>query len=275
MDATVLVICRETALIDEIQRRPKLRWRSVFAYDFRQASTTLRNAKTACIVADPYLGGRDSFQEIRGLRARFENIPLVVCGKFPNVDVPRKYGSIGVERCASLEDLDNLLEEIPAVIVRHSFKPDITIFGISTENCSRRLTRALEIVSAELSRNVTVSEIADELAVHRTSLEREFQKSFPFIKLKQVLIGLRFHYATFLMDNQGMKLKDIARLVGFANEYEFYRGFHRHMGLTASKYRKDLGVDDFSVIYRQRAQRVSARQRGINSVKPTLTNRHA
>jgi len=101
----------------------------------------------------------------------------------------------------------------------------------------------------EFRENITVEAIAARVGIHRSHLEREWHQECGGVAPKQLLIGLKLYYSTFLMQNNGLKLKDIARLVGFANEHEFYRSFHSHMGMTASFYRRDRLFTDFAIYY--------------------------
>lgn len=109
------------------------------------------------------------------------------------------------------------------------------------------------MIIEEFRENITVEAIADRLDIHRSHLEREWHQECGSITPKQLLIGLKLHDSTFLMQNAGLKLKDIAHLDGFANEHEFYRSFHSHMGMTASCYRRDRLFADFTLCW-QRAK---------------------
>ncbi|MGH7491815.1 MAG: helix-turn-helix domain-containing protein [bacterium] len=98
------------------------------------------------------------------------------------------------------------------------------------------------------------------MGVHRCHLEKEWRRECGRITPKQLLIGLKLHYSSFLMQNEGLKLKDIAWMAGYANEHEFYRSFHRHMGITASRYRRDYVLPILSQyigIGRERSRKVS------------------
>jgi AraC-like DNA-binding protein len=125
----------------------------------------------------------------------------------------------------------------------------VRVFGIDPEKCSLRLKQAIRLMMEEFHVNPSVEEIACQLDVHPSHLEKEWRRDFSGITVKQFLIGLRLHYATFLMQNQGLKLKHVSDLVGFANEYTFYRSFRRDLGLPASAYRRLYAFKDFRAVY--------------------------
>lgn len=224
-------------------------FQALFVNDFTEAFRLLRCKNVSCIVVDPHFKGVERLKEIMQLRGHFMAIPMILYGRFADPDLPRKYGQAGIQRCIPIGALEGILEAIPAAIAAHGFQPDVRVFGIDPEKCSPRLKQAIRLMMEEFRANPLVEEIASRLDVHPNHLEKEWRRDFGDITAKQFLIGLRLHYATFLMQNQGLKLKHVSNLAGFANEFTFYRSFHRYLGLTASTYRQLYTFEDFHAVY--------------------------
>jgi AraC-like DNA-binding protein len=232
----VLVLGASAFLKEKLEKASTDEWRPLFVRDFDEAMRIMKHTPVSCFVAGPYAKGKDGATKITQFCRQFETVPAIL------YDV-------------RLQVLD-LLEEITAAIKHQAFQPEVKVFGIDLEPCSKRIKKAIRMMLDEFRENIMVDEIAHRLGVHRSHLEREWHQECGSITAKQLLIGLKLHYATFIIRNEGLKLKDIARLAGFANEHEFYRSFHRHMGIIASRYRKDYTFADFGSIYwdRQRTK---------------------
>jgi AraC-like DNA-binding protein len=232
----VLVLGAEAFLEEKLEKASTDEWRPLFVHNFDEAIRVMKHTPVLCLVAGPYAKGKDGAKRITQFCRQFETVPALLYDDRLQVS--------------------DLLEEIPVAIKRHAFQPEVKIFGIDLEQCSKRIKKTIRMIMDEFRDNITVDEIAHRLGVHRSHLEREWHQECGSITAKQLLIGLKLHDSTFLMRNEGLKLKDIARLAGFANEHEFYRSFHCHTGMTASGYRKDYTFADFGAIYwdRQRTK---------------------
>jgi AraC-like DNA-binding protein len=245
----VLILHQDFLPAKELENSPATGFQALFVSDFTEAFRMLRDGNVSCIVVDPHFKGVERLKEIRQLRSLFMAIPMILYGRFADPDLPRKYGEAGIQRCIPSGAHEELLEAIIIAISTNGFQPDMRVFGIDPEKCSPRLKHAIRLMLEEFRANPSVEEIACRLDVHPNHLEKEWRRDFGDITAKQVLIGLRLHYATFLMQNEGLKLKHVSNLAGFANEYTFYRSFRRHLGLTASTYRQLYTFEDFHAVY--------------------------
>lgn len=253
----VLVLGAPAFLKEKLEKASTDEWRPLFVHDFDEVMRVMKHTPVSCFVAGSYANGKNGAKRLTQFCRQFETIPFVLYsdGSFQsnwlrNAKLPEK------NNCLLCNTLEDLLSEIPEMIRTHAFQPEIKIFGIAPESCSLRIKKSLRMLMEEFRENITVKAIAHRLGVHRSHLEREWHQQCGGIMAKQLLIGLKLHYSTFLMRNEGLKLKDIARLAGFANEHEFYRSFHRHTEITASRYREDYTFADFGAIYwdRQRTR---------------------
>jgi AraC-like DNA-binding protein len=232
----VLVLGADAFLKEKLEKAPTDEWRLLFVHNFDEAMRVMKRTPVSSFVVGPHARGKHSAKRLTQFCRQFETVPAILYD-------------------GRLQALD-LLEEIAAAIKRHAFQPEVKIFEIALEQCSKRIKKTIRMMMDEFRENITVDEIAHRLGVYRSHLERGWHQECGGITAKQLLIGLKLHYSTFLMQNEGLKLKDIARLTGFANEHEFYRSFHRHVGIIASRYRKDYTFADFGAIYwdRQRTK---------------------
>jgi len=252
MRKPVILILHTDSLIKQAEAKSFFgNFQLLQANDFQEAQRMLKRHNVSCIIADPYFKGIERLRQIQQMHALFEAIPIILYGRFPEPDLPRKYGQMGIHCCFLLESWSELLEEIPGATARYTFAPAMEIFGVDAEKVSPRLRKACAIVKHEFRDNITVTEIARRLDIHPSHLEREWQHEISFLTIKQLIIGLRLHFSTFLMRNEGLKLKNIAGLAGFMTERDFYRCFRRHMGVTASDFRRQFTVNDFQTVYWQ------------------------
>ncbi|AUG57755.1 MAG TPA: AraC family transcriptional regulator [Ruminiclostridium sp.] len=57
---------------------------------------------------------------------------------------------------------------------------------------------------------------------------------------KASLIEARMEYAKYLLRNNTLKINQIAKMIGYQNEYHFIRHFKKRFGVTPGQYRKSL-----------------------------------
>jgi AraC-like DNA-binding protein len=249
----VLVFDAEAFIKEKLETvSPPDDWQPLFVHDFDEARHVLTQIPVSCFVVNPYIKSKNGLEIIAQFCWQFETIPVVLYSSSFHPDSLSNAKLLEKNNCLLCNTLEDLLSAIPVMIRTHAFQPEVKIFGIDLRQCSLRVKKAVRMMIDEFRENITVDEIAHRLGVHRSHLEREWHRQCGSITIKQLLIGLKLHYSTFLMQNEGLKLKDIARLAGFANEHSFYRSFHRHMGMIASRYRKDYTFADFRAVYRSR-----------------------
>ncbi|TYQ13129.1 UNVERIFIED_CONTAM: AraC-like DNA-binding protein [Acetivibrio alkalicellulosi] len=57
---------------------------------------------------------------------------------------------------------------------------------------------------------------------------------------KAALIEARMEYAKYLLSNNSLKVSQIAKMIGYENEYHFIRHFKKQFGVAPGQYRKSL-----------------------------------
>ena len=101
----------------------------------------------------------------------------------------------------------------------------------------KRLSRALEFMSGNLSRPVTLDAIASEAGVskfHFTRLFREAAGETPV----QHLLGLRLEAAARLLATSDLPIYQVASECGYPNVTNFNGAFRRRYGCTPKQYRR-------------------------------------
>lgn len=83
----------------------------------------------------------------------------------------------------------------------------------------------------------TIDEVADAMELSKAHLCRIF-KQFGTSSPYQYLTHLKMLYAEQQLQNSDDKLKDIARKLGYADQFVFSKAFKRTTGLSPRSYRK-------------------------------------
>lgn len=76
--------------------------------------------------------------------------------------------------------------------------------------------------------------------INKNYMCRKFKNTF-HVSMISYLNQIRIDHAKELLENPGIKIKDIANLVGFEDEKYFSRQFHKNTGLSPNEYRNQLG----------------------------------
>ena len=101
-------------------------------------------------------------------------------------------------------------------------------------NAAKSAEKAL---TQDLSKRLSIAEVAREIGVGETSLKNWFRAVFG----KNISVYLRDHRITEskrLLDDTAMPISAIGNTVGFENQSKFTQMFKKHCGLTPSDYRK-------------------------------------
>jgi len=96
-----------------------------------------------------------------------------------------------------------------------------------------------EHLSAELSKHITIEELAKEHQLTQTMLKNCF-KSIYGIPPYEYLKKLRMNYAASLLKNKAYSISEIAGKVGYQNASKFSSAFKDIMGMTPREYRLQI-----------------------------------
>lgn len=99
------------------------------------------------------------------------------------------------------------------------------------------LAEAVRAMEARLPESVEIERVAQSVGWSHEHLTRTFRRHFGQSP-KEWLTRRRIEHGARLLLERTDTVKQIARSSGFADEYYFHRLFRRHMGMTASEYRR-------------------------------------
>jgi AraC-like DNA-binding protein len=99
-----------------------------------------------------------------------------------------------------------------------------------------------EMIQDQLDTNMSLSlqQVSHDLEINPSYLSREFSKYFENLSFGDYIRKLRIEKATHLLETTNYPLTEIAYLTGFSDQSHFNRIFKKHVGMTASEYRKNL-----------------------------------
>lgn len=99
------------------------------------------------------------------------------------------------------------------------------------------VSAALKYIRRERGRDISVADVADEVAISRRSLEKRFREAVGRSVLDEILRA-RLEHAKQLLTETSHPISKVADLAGFGNPEYFVRFFNRRVGLTPKDFRK-------------------------------------
>jgi AraC family transcriptional regulator len=100
--------------------------------------------------------------------------------------------------------------------------------------------RAIDLLQANLDGRVRLAELARECALSVSHFARAFRASFG-VSSHQWLTQRRVERAQELLISGGLPLADVAVRCGFGDQAAFTRTFHRIVGMTPGRWRRERG----------------------------------
>lgn len=113
----------------------------------------------------------------------------------------------------------------------------------NTDSSTGKKTRRQEFekirykILGNLDYNWTAKEMAALAHMSTSQFYAIYQEEFHQTP-KASLIEARMEYAKYLLRNNSLKINQIARMIGYQNEYHFIRHFKKQFGTTPGQYRK-------------------------------------
>lgn len=89
----------------------------------------------------------------------------------------------------------------------------------------------------DLSTHITIDELANKYDISKTNLKNCFKEVFgkPIFKWRK---EFRLDYACSLIDNGGLTIGEISKMVGYSSPSKFTQAFKEYVGCTPSEYKK-------------------------------------
>jgi AraC-like DNA-binding protein len=108
---------------------------------------------------------------------------------------------------------------------------------------ARQARRIHEYIQANLSRNITIKDLADQTNMSRATLLRRF-RVVTGMGVHQLLLEVRAHYAKDLLGQTDLGIASIADHSGFANSSHLSSVFQRFFKTTPAAYRAQVSRSD-------------------------------
>jgi len=100
----------------------------------------------------------------------------------------------------------------------------------STPTIDGRIRKALDYIDRNLNRALKVSELAELAGLSEPQFRRVFRANMS-MGPKEYLLRTRMHYARRILENEGLRVSDVAELLQFETLYQFskqYKKVHGH-----------------------------------------------
>ena len=104
---------------------------------------------------------------------------------------------------------------------------------------ARFVESVIEYISAKMSENVTMSEIADALGYEYHYFSLLFKRYFS-IRFKSFVNLFKFQYACSLLSDSSKSISEVCFESGFETVRSFNRVFREYCGMTPTEYRRSL-----------------------------------
>lgn len=112
---------------------------------------------------------------------------------------------------------------------------------------SQLAIEAMTYIGEHYVEEITVSDVADYLAVNRSHLSRVFQNQFG-MSMRDWILRVRTNHAAYLLSMTNESVENISYQVGFRSLVVFSRIFKKVTGETPTHYRKRMSKEHFETI---------------------------
>lgn len=143
------------------------------------------------------------------------------------------------------------VNEIPSSQRQNDFFISFFLCKISTDylktlslQYSKKLltsTKVAEWVRVNISRSLTVQQVADTFELNPSYLSRLFKRETG-ASLKSYILDMKIEYAKYLLTSTTMQISEIAEEAYFSDDKQFLHTFKKKTGTTPSKFRKSTSI---------------------------------
>lgn len=105
------------------------------------------------------------------------------------------------------------------------------------------LKAAVRYVEQNYYRNIRIAEVAESIGLDRSYLGSLFKKHLN-ISMQDYLADLRMTKACRLLKNAELRVADVSRSVGYADQLQFSKVFKAHTGLSPLEYRRKYEAEN-------------------------------
>jgi len=200
-----------------------------------RAIFALRNHLVSCIIIHVDSSFPKWSVELFHLKHQFPAIPKIALIADHDLELARLCGEAGIDFVVS--DMQKLVETTQLIVCRKNSKVSVAELGIDLNQCSPQVMKAITIIEKMYLQLTNVQEVSDLMGISECTLSEYFRRCCP-VGPKKLLTLLKIKHAVYLMENPGLSLKEIAKLVGYSNQSRFNECFHRIMRISPGEYRK-------------------------------------
>ena len=108
---------------------------------------------------------------------------------------------------------------------------------IRTDNYSPCVMKAIRYIRDNLSIQLTITEIAENIFVSKSTLTKHFRKELT-MSVNEYIYDLVMSQAEYMLTTGNMSILDISEKFGFYDQFYFSRRFKEKFGQSPSEYRK-------------------------------------
>jgi two-component system response regulator YesN len=105
---------------------------------------------------------------------------------------------------------------------------------------------ALRFVEMEFKRDISLSDVAKAINVHKGYLSRIFKQEVGE-NIVQYITNKKINYAKYLLTNTSAKLFEVSKELGYANPQYFSIVFKKNVGISPLTYKKDHDKKSFNL----------------------------
>ena len=122
-----------------------------------------------------------------------------------------------------------------AIIYQLLFELFSALQGFSFERkYDKRIKIAKEYIDENPFSNISMCELADKLNITARYLQKKFKQEVGYTP-KEYELYVKMNTACSFLENENIKVKDVANLLGYSDQYAFSRQFHKHFGFSPSQ----------------------------------------
>ncbi len=210
------------------------------ANDGLEGIELIRKEKPNIVFSDIAMPGIDGLMMVAALKSEFEDTEFTILTGYRNFDYAQEAIRLGITRFilkpSSMHEIEEAIEKMVANLKKKNIE------GAEEEQTgagSFIVRNALNYMKENYGRKITLSEVAEQTYVSQWHLSKLLNKHTGQ-SFSELLNSIRINEAKALLNDQSLRISDIAEMVGFLDLAHFSRVFKKHVGVSANEYRNKI-----------------------------------
>lgn len=222
------------------------------AYDGMEGAEAIRTYHPHIIISDIAMPGLDGLSMIAGLKSEFPDMEISILTGYRVFDYALKAINLGVTRFLLKPSNMKELEEAIVTMVNNLKAKNIlpkTPYrkpgeNIASNNASSFIVKnALLYIEKNYAQKLTLSDVAEKTYVSQWHLSKLLNQHIGK-NFSEILNEVRINEATKLLKDPGLRICDIAEMVGYVDMAHFSRMCKKILGVSATEYRNMISVKE-------------------------------